>query len=277
MEMPDIGNAAIKTQYQIGEKNQKKIAAVDSQKESTESQQLSPLAQLIYAHDVEQFNYSKDQTHFAYYSQDGSLAVRSHSQLNIQSRQETYSFDLTFSAESLGLTTKDFEGTGGKPIEFGFTMLQQRLQAQQVETAKMVKTLRKPGDILQDLAQALQTILRDKGNKSISYILDEEARQALMGDPEIVEALGELVMMMGMINLMKAHDKPATDYTITVSGKGKPYMEYERRTDVIQDTISVEFHLTILPPKSGIGDTQSTVEIPELNDSEVVNAASEVV
>jgi len=256
MEIPETGTAAVKPQYAPVNTSARKNQSASTTSEADEVQQLSPRAPLVYTHDLEEFNFSRDQTQYAYYSQDHNVALRARSQLNIQSRQETYSFDLTFSAEALGRTAKDFEAAGGKPIEFSFTMLQERLQAQQIETSKVVKTLRKPTDILLDLAEALQTVMRDRGNKSVSYVLDQEAREALMGDSKIVEALGQLATLMAMINLMKSRNEPSNDYTIYVSGKGKPYLDHERQTDVTHEMVSVEFHMTILPPGAGMPELQ---------------------
>lgn len=213
-----------------------------------DSQKISSLAQLIYQHDVEDFSYSSDKTAFAYYAQDHSLAVQAHSQMDIQTHSESYSFDIRFSAEALGLTAKDFIANNGNPIEFRFKKSYSQTSIYNEQTLSLNNTLRKPYEIIGDLGKALQSILKDRGNKSISYVLDEEARKALMGDSEAIKALGEMVMLMGMINLMKQSNKPGNDYIIEVSGKGKPVLNIDQKTQVKQENIEVEFHFTVAPP-----------------------------
>jgi hypothetical protein len=265
MEIPEISTAAIKAPQIPLDQEQKKPLVAPARKAVESAQVLSPLAQIVISHDLEEFNFSTESTRFAFYKQEQNLALKARSQTDIQSKQEKYTFELTFSAESLGLTGKDFEGTGGNPIEFSFIVQQARLQVQQVEATRLVKTLRNPEDILNDLAKALRVILQDRGNKSISYVLDEEARQALMGDPKVMAALSDLVMLMGMINIMKAQGQPATDYTVSVSGKGKPYLDYERYTSVAQEMLQVEYRMTILPP--------AAAPVSVSNEGKAMNAA----
>jgi hypothetical protein len=212
------------------------------------AKEISSLAQIAIKHDLLDFSYNSQNTHFAYYKDDQSLAMRASSSIDIHSSIEKYSFDLTFSAESLGLTAKDFEANAGKPFQFKFSVQRDIFQSIKTSKTSLQKTLRKPEDILHDLAKALTEVMKDKGNKSVSYELDEEARQALMGDSKMIELLGELVMMMSMINMQKSQNNPSNDYTISISGKGKPMLNVEDHTQVEHQSQAVEFSITIQPP-----------------------------
>ncbi len=56
---------------------------------------------------LSELSLSSNSTQFAYYS-DNSVAVRARSQVNFTTKSEEYRFDITMSAEALGLTKDDF-------------------------------------------------------------------------------------------------------------------------------------------------------------------------
>lgn len=238
------------------------------QKKSTGSQSasISPLAEFAYSHDIQELSYNKQETQFAYRKGDNSIALRAHSFTDIQLKQETFSFDLTFSAEALGLTAKDFAANGGKPMSFSLSYQKTELDIQYESVTQVVNTLRKPEDILLDFSKALQEVLKNPGNKSVSFILDGEARQSLMTDPKIIKLFGELVMIIAAINVQKEAG-PSSDFTINVSGKGKPYLNQEEKTTVSGQSSTFNFNITIQPPQADKslegGPSQPSTELPQ--------------
>jgi hypothetical protein len=249
LEIPDVASSTVTSQErtsQIGSSKNLPVAAPGASEKP--EKEISSLAKIAIEHDLLDFTFNSQNTQFAYYKGDHSLALRASSTIDIHSRAEKYRFEIDFSAEFLGLSAKDFEVNGGKPILLDLSFNRETIQAIHTRKASVQKTLRKPQDILNDLAQALHEVMKDEGNKSVSYVLDEEARQALMGDSKMLELLSELVMVMSMINLQKDRNSPSNDYSIRISGKGKPILNIEDHTQVEHQSQEVQFIITIHPP-----------------------------
>jgi hypothetical protein len=235
------------------------LAAIPEKKESIRStaafqtgenrntSQLSPLAQMAYSYQLTDLAISASQTSFAYYKDDQSMAMKATSEMDVHLQQEKISLDFTFSGEALGLTAKDFEANGGQPIKLNLSFQQTFSQVKYTSTTQVVKTLRSPQDILSDLAKGLTRVLRDRGNKSVQYVLDEDAMKSLLSDPETTKLMSELVLLMATINLMKEPGE-SRGYTISVSGTGKPYIDRQEKLEVQSRQVSVAYNITINPP-----------------------------
>ncbi|GAP20208.1 hypothetical protein [Leptolinea tardivitalis] len=196
---------------------------------------------------LSELSLSSTTTQFTYRS-DNSLAIQARSQTNLKTRTEEYRFDITLSAESMGLTKEDFIDPT-KPMTIKLMYSQSQLQISQKLTIQQVKTLRTPEEIMQDLVTALRDVFRDSGNKSVSYVLDSEAIEALAkSDPKIAELFYHLVTIMAMINLMKKQGEGSNDYTIYLSGKGKPYLDIQQETEGELTSQTYEFNITVEPP-----------------------------
>lgn len=198
---------------------------------------------------LSELSLSSNSTQFAYYS-DNSVAVQARSQLNFTAKSEEYRFDITMTAESLGLTKDDFADPT-KPMTIRLTYSQRELNISQKISIQQIETLRKPEEIIRDLVSALTEVFKDPSNKSVSYILDSEAMTALAGsDPKLARLFGELVMIMAMVNLMKRHGEASNDYTILLSGKGKPYLDIQQETEGSLISQTYDFFITVEPPGS---------------------------
>jgi hypothetical protein len=210
---------------------------------------LSGVTGLVFSLQLTDLSFSSTETSFAY-RKDDSLAVQAYSQTNFKARTEEYRFDITLSAESLGLDKSAFANSN-KPMTIQLLYSQSELQISQKIAIKEIKTLRTPQEIIQDLVAALTDVLKDTGNKSVSYVLDSEAMQSLVqSDPKMARLFSELVMVMAMVNLMKKQNESSNDYTIFLSGKGKPYLDIQQEIDGEMVNQSYQFTITILPPKA---------------------------
>ncbi len=199
---------------------------------------------------LSELNLTSNTTQFAYRS-DNSLAIQARSQVNFKARTEEFHFKITLSAESLGLTKADFSDPT-QPMIIRLTYAQSQLQISQKVTIQEIQTLRKPEEIVQDLVKALTEVIKDPGNKTVSYLLDSEAITSLaQSDPKLARLFGELVMVMAMINLMKRQGEDRTDYTILLSGKGKPYFDIQQEIDGEMINQTYEFNITVLAPEAG--------------------------
>jgi hypothetical protein len=206
---------------------------------------LTNLAQFTMSSHISDLNLSEDSTSFAYYKSDNSMAMRAESHTQVHLHEETYNFEINYSAEALGLTEKDFNG--GKPMVLKFSFQQKEINYESIISARVVNTLRNPLDILTDLAKALRDVLRDGDNKSVSYVLDDEARKSLLSDPKITKLVNELILLMASINLAKKQGQ-SKHYTINVSGKGKPWIDYQEKTNIDGKSQTVNYTITINPP-----------------------------
>ena len=68
-----------------------------------------------------------------------------------------------------------------------------------------------------------------------------------MSDPKITRLVNELILLMASINLSKKQGS-GKHYTINISGKAKPMVETQEKTNVNGITRTVNFSITINPP-----------------------------
>lgn len=218
--------------------------------EPESSDSLSALTQFVYSHELTEFSYSSDETVIGYRSKDNSMALRAHSHTDLHLQQEMISLQVTYSAEALGLTAKDFERTGGKPIELSFSLKQTETRLEYKSTIELMRTMPKPEDILRDLSKALVDALRDKGSGAISLRLDDEAIQALMQDENFAKLFKEIMLIISFINMLKRMQGEKGQREVRISGKGEPILNYDESLSVDSKETMVDFKLTILPPGS---------------------------
>lgn len=211
------------------------------------STQVSGVSAFALSMHLSELNLSSNSTQFAYRA-DNSLAVQAKSTVNFTTKTEEYRFDITASAESLGLTKADFVDPT-KPMTIKLVYSQSQLNISQNISIQQIETLRKPEEIIRDLVSALTDIFKDPSNKSVSYVLDSDAMKALAGsDPKLARLFGELVMIMATVNLMKKQGQASNDYTIFLSGKGKPYLDIQQETEGSLISQTYEFNITVEPP-----------------------------
>lgn len=232
---------------------------INEEKTLEAGSQISGVSSFAMAMRLSELSLTSTTTQFQYRS-DNSLAIKAHSNISFQARTEEFRFDVTMSAESLGLTRVDFMDAS-KPMTIQLTYSQSQLQVSQKISIKEIQTLRKPEEIIQDLVKALTNVFKDPGNKTVSYVLDSEAIQSLtQSDPKLARLFGELVMIMAMINLMKRQGEERNDYTIFLSGKGKPYLDIQEEIDGELVSQTYQFNITVEPPSVSKTDTIKALE-----------------
>ena len=232
------------------------------------SDSLSALTQFVYSHEFTEFSYSSDETVIGYRSKDNSMALRAHSHIDLHLQQEKISLQVIYSAEELGLTAIDFERTGGKPIELFFSLKQTQTRLEYKSTTELMRTMRKPEDILRDLSKALVDALRDKGSGAISLRLDDEAIQALMKDENFAKLLKEIMLIISFINMLKRMQGEKGHREVRISGKGEPILNYDESLSVDSKETMIDFKLTILPPGSK-AEAAPVKAIPERKPAQV--------
>jgi hypothetical protein len=234
------------------------------------STQFSGVSAFAVSMHLSELNLSSNTSQFAYRS-DNSLAVQARSQVNFTTKVEEYRFDITASAESLGLMADDFVDPT-KPMTIKLVYSQSQLDISQNITIQQVETLRKPEEIIRDLVSALTDVFKDPSNKSVSYVLDSEAMTALaQSDPKLARLFGELVMIMATVNLMKRQGESSNDYTVFLSGKGKPYLDIQQEIKGSLISQTYEFNITVEPPGSN-GENPAEVETAAVTDGQASQA-----
>jgi hypothetical protein len=232
---------------------------------------LSGVSSFAMAMHLSELSLSSTTTQFAYRS-DNSLAIQAKSQVNFTSKSEEYRFDITLTAESMGMTEADFTDPT-KPMTIKLLYSQSEMNISQKITIQEIETLRKPEEIIRDLVSALTEVFKDGGNKTVSYVLDSEAMRALaQSDPKLSRLFGELVMIMAMVNLMKKQGEDRNDYTILLSGKGKSYLDVQQEIKGEMLNQTYEFNINVLPPKSGKETKPVEIE-PVDNESNPLESA----
>jgi hypothetical protein len=211
--------------------------------------EISNLSSFALSMKLSEINYSNSSSEIFYRSDDNSLALKANRSINIDLKVEKYQFDLTLSAESLGIDASAFADRT-KPLVFQLQYKQTDLMISNDTQIKQQKTLRTADEIIQDLVKGLTKALQDPDKRSIMYTLDDEAIKSLaLCDPKLGKLFGELVMIMNTVNLMKSQSKGNHDYTIALTGKGKPYTEIAETSDVKGYSKEYSVNITILPPK----------------------------
>jgi hypothetical protein len=231
----------------------------------------SSLLKFAYSRNITELTYSNDETIIGY-RKDNSMALRAHSTTNINMRQESISVEATFSAESLGLSADCFGEDGKTPIQFSMAFSMSDFQLNYKSSAKVVQTTRSVDEILQDLGSALGNALRGKGQ--IRLNLDDEALRSIFADEKIAKLYMEIVSLVAMVNSMKKMNEDSEDQEINISGKGKPYLDYEEQLSIDSKESLIEFKFTILPPGSAqeqISSSQDSVETPAAVEQPVVD------
>jgi len=218
---------------------------------------ISGLSSFALSMQLAEINYANSSSEMIYRSDDNSLALKASKSVNINLKIEKFQFDITLSAESLGLNASMFANSK-EPMILKLQYSQTELFMSNDIQIKKQKTLRTPQEIIQDLVKGLTTAMQDPNKRTIIYTLDDEAIQSLVqSDPQMSKLFGELVMIMNAVNLMKDQSQGNRDYTIMLSGKGKPYTEVNEEVDIQGFDKEYSINITILPPQT---DSASQVD-----------------
>lgn len=216
----------------------------------SDKSEISGLSSFALSMQLSEINYAESSSEMLYRSNDNSLALKANRSVNVNLKVEKFQFDLTLSAESLGLDASMFKNSS-EPMILKLQYSQTELMFSSEIQIKQHKTLRTPQEIIQDLIKGLTTAMQDPDKRTIIYTLDDEAIQALVqSDPKLGKLFGELVMIMNAVNLMKEQSQGNRDYTISLSGKGKPYTEVIEEVDVKGFAKDYSVNITILPPQT---------------------------
>jgi hypothetical protein len=226
---------------------------------------LSPLASFALNHQVLDLSVNTEQTQFLMRSSDNSIAMRLHSTTDFQASIERMTLDFDFSAESLGLTAKDFAATKGKPIQFSFAIQRESMSFSLEQNIHVQKTIRSADEVLTDIAKGIGEVLKQRGDKGIALVLDQEAIQSLLGaSGSSGELVDEVVRLLIWINTLKLGKGDKQLYALFVSGKGKPVVNVEEKKSINIQSIQMNVNITIHPPV----ESQSTASQEELDLSQ---------
>lgn len=217
---------------------------------TSDKTEISGLSSFALSMQFAEMNYSESTSEMLYRSDGNSLALKANRSIDVNLKLEKFQFDITLSAESLGLDASAF-GNKSEPMTLKLQYTQFDLMLSRDIQVKQHKTLRTPQEIIQDLIKGLTTAMQDPDKRTIIYTLDDEAVQSLVqSDPKLAKLFSELVMIMNAVNLMKDQSHGNHDYTIMLSGKSKPYTEFTDDMDVKGFAKEYSVNITILPPQS---------------------------
>mgnify|MGYP000897532127 FL=1 len=189
------------------------------------------------------------------YRSDSSLKMSAKLNMSVSLSQTKLEMDLTIPAEAFGEDYFKPQDFSKGPIIFSFSYAVNSVQIEKRIKSSEVKPLRKVEEVLQDIQSALGEVLRQKGNKTVALVLDEEAIKVLFSDPKVQKLMGELAALIGMANSLSVAKGGQRDlYAIQVSGKGKPYLDYQQDVSVHSDSQQIGLRLVITPPQEASDD-----------------------
>lgn len=240
------------------------LPSPSTEKITANSNPLSGVSAFALSIGISELNFNRSETNLGF-RKDNSLALKASSTMHFNLKTEQFKFELTISAEALGLKPSMFADPS-QPLTINLRYHQSQMAVNHTVRLQEIKTIRSPQEIIQDLVEGLNKALQDPENKSICYHLDEEAVASLVqSDQKMAKLFSELVMIMNMVNLMKKQNEPSHDYVILLSGKGSPYLDVQEDIEVDGLLKEYEFKLTILPPKTETAENAAYIaaENPE--------------
>ena len=183
---------------------------------------------------------------------DGHMVAEASYNMKFSSKFESLNVSLTFTAESLGLSKKDFAAFGGKPIEIKLDLYQQSLDYIHERKLTVTQKNRTADEVISDIAKSLRDVFKQKGDKSVKLHLDVEAIQALLSNADTHQLIDDIVALIGIINHTRMYGGPRDHYDIYVSGKGKPKLDYKEDVELNIEGSQISLKITILPPEEEV-------------------------
>jgi hypothetical protein len=187
----------------------------------------------------------------------GDILAKASYNMKFSSKFESLNMSLTFTAESLGLSKKDFAAFGGKPIEIKLDLYQQSMDFVRERELTITQKNRSADEVITDIARSLRDVFKQKGDETVKLHLDSEAFQALIGNASTSNLVDDIVALIGIINHSRLHGGPRNHYDIYVSGKGKPQMNYKENVELNLEGSQISLSITILPPENTTSATKS--------------------
>lgn len=209
----------------------------------------SPLAQISTAYGLTELSVQGAQTSYSY-RKDGSLALQANSTRSYTLNQQTTDVELQFSADFFDPDTFAADAFQNGSLSFDLNAWDQTLTAETTTTIKVVRPIRKVEDILGDISQGIREILNRKGDKNLRLVLDGEAIQALASDKKMQSLMNELTGLICVINGLAVYGGKRDFYTLLVSGKGNPYLDAQKETQIKATVNQVHFKVTITAPSA---------------------------
>lgn len=269
MQIPNLSSyPSAGSDYYYSTSGAQTSAASNTSETNKSALQLSPLLQVAYQHKLSEFSYTSDETTIGYRSEDNSMALRAHSHVDFHSRQESYSIEATFSAESLGLTAEDFAAIGNKPFEFSLSFKKSELNIDYKASAKYVTPTRTTDELLRDLGKAISKAFAKKGD-DVLIKFDDEAIRTLMTDPEVAKVFQQILGLINLINMMKKQEGSGKKEEIEISGKGRTYLDVDEQTTIDSSETSIDIKFTILPPGAQSASLETAAPEPAISESSV--------
>ena len=207
----------------------------------------SPLAQISTAYGLTNLSVQGSKTQYGFYK-DGSLGLQANTTYQYSLQQNFSNLELTFSADLFKEGTFAENTFKNGPLSFEMDAWDQTIQAETSTKIRVVQPIRKVEDILKDITTGVREILSQRGDKNLRLVLDGEAIQALLSDEKIKGLMNELAGLICVINGLSLYGGPRQDYTLLVSGKGKPYLDIQQDQQIHVTSNRLHFKVTVTPP-----------------------------
>ncbi len=205
---------------------------------------LSEVSQLTLRQGWSEVQFSAQSSRLAF-RRDGSLALVVQTSSSFTARSQETLLEVHLPASLLG------EGVELKePLVLEFEAWDEALHIQASRQISLVRPTRRVEEILSDILEAVQEAFRGKEAKSLRLFFDEEALKILSADEKLRRLIQELLSLVQLIQALRQEEQPDETLWITISGKGKPYLQVSEEKTVESEASRLRVRLIFQPAET---------------------------
>ncbi|MGB9640690.1 MAG: hypothetical protein ACPL4H_07225 [Anaerolineales bacterium] len=207
---------------------------------------ISSQAQSLSSSQIHGLQSHRNQISFSFISPDKSNALIIKRALSLQTNTETVQINLSFLSEKLNPINIATDPQKSISIRVVLHIHREQSTLNYQAVLKKIQTTRSPEEILLDLMEGLREVINKHGNNIVSIMMDEEAIKSLSGDEKFRKAFQELLTLIKLISMQHASEGRAFS-VIKLSGKGKPYLQYQEEINFEQNHQDFEIEIIVSP------------------------------
>ncbi|MGB9674392.1 MAG: hypothetical protein ACPL3P_09660, partial [Anaerolineales bacterium] len=146
---------------------------------TTDSLAISPQAQLLFSYQGQGFKLNQNQTSSSYAFPDKSGAFQISRGYSLQTNTEAVQIRLSYLSDKYNPSDQESKLEEAASIRLVLRIHRVRTSLDYQLDVKKIQTIRKPEEILKDLMEGIQEVLKKYGNHVISIEMDEEAIKSI--------------------------------------------------------------------------------------------------
>ena len=264
--MNEIGNLSgnqgtRKSQLKEIDSQERNITVAQAGDKGNQTVEYSEMSEMLMKYDVSDYSFSGNSSQMVFNSKNGDVRLQSTSELNVSSHIENIDLEISLPAEILNFDPSIFEKNGNQPIQIEFSFLFTQKKIEYFSNLSIQKTNRTPQEVIGDLAKALYSVVKERGNKSVGISLDIEALQTLLGSDKSEALMEKIAALIGLINSLRKMDEESKHYQIFVSGKGPTNVNFYQKADISVESRNINLKINIQPPVQDSTEIEGPTEV----------------